>query len=123
MIELMLQLFGGGGGKSGAGGGAGSTGTGKGGSHSNGRGSAGGTNNSSGGAPAKKTISVSEPVKTIDEKARYVIYNSAGKELKSDVSGASLKREVEDKKLRYNGTEDKWVVKSNNKRIIIRRRK
>ena len=117
MIELMLQLFGGGGGKSGAGGGSGA------GSHSSGKGSAGGTKKDSGGAPAKKSISVSEPVKTIDEKSRYVLYNAQGKELKSDVSGASLKREIEDKKLRYNGTEDKWVVKSNNRRLIIRRRK
>ena len=124
MVELDMHKFGGRGSGSG-GGGAGSTGTGRGGSPGGGKGSAGGTKKDSGGAPAasKKSVSVSEPVQTIDVNSRYIIYNSQGKELRSDVSGASLQREIEDKKLKYNNSYGKWVVKSNNKQLIIRRRK
>lgn len=125
MIELMLQLFGGGGGKSGGGGGgAGSGGTGRG-SHSSGKGSAGGTKNGSGGAPpsSKKSATVMESVKTIDDKAKYDVYNLQGKVLRTNVSGSVLNREVKDEKLKYNNDYRNWLIRSTRKQIVIRRRK
>ena len=135
MISLRLQMFGGGG--SGSGGkGGGKTGTGATnasayslpGHH----GSAGGTKFDGGSKypDAKKSEPdekekeekrVSSPVRSIDRKETYIVYDSKGKEIE-EVSGAVLERRINNREFRYNNSEEKWIDKRTNKQRIVRRK-
>lgn len=128
MIRMNLWLFGGSGSSSGAGGsggagkGTGATPTGTGPGH---HGSAGGQNMHSGNSAQdlpNRSTQVSSPVKSIDRKETYVIYDSKGKEVKEE-SGASLTSRIDNRTLRYNNMLEKWVDKRDNKQYVIRKKR
>lgn len=120
MIRLRLQTFGGGGSKSGTGttNAVSSVAPGN-------HGSAGGRSmdNKEIQKVEKKSYTVSEPVRTIDARETYVLYDTKGKIINDNASGAELKRNQDNGKLRYNISYGKWVIKTSNKQIIIRRKK
>ena len=123
MIDLNLQMFGGGG--SGSGGGKKSTGaTNAVSSSAPGRhGSAGGQRQAEEKRQEseRKSISVGEPVKTISSNERYAIYDTKGRMIKSNISGAALNKEIANRKIRYNESYSRWIIKSSNRHVIIRR--
>lgn len=118
MIRLKLLMFGGGGSKSGTGKTNASTAVAPG--H---HGSAGGTAFDGGSKypDAKEEKRVSSPVKSIDRKEDYIIYDSKGREIE-EVSGAALEKRINNREFRYNNSEEKWIDKRTNKQRIVRRK-